>query len=55
MAGKGATKKPGARSSGMKIKKGDHVIVIAGRDNAARARSSRRTRTSSRCWSRAST
>jgi large subunit ribosomal protein L24 len=33
MAGKGATKKPGARSSGMKIKKGDHVIVIAGRDN----------------------
>jgi large subunit ribosomal protein L24 len=28
-----AAKKPGARSSGMKIKKGDHVIVIAGRDN----------------------
>jgi large subunit ribosomal protein L24 len=28
-----AAKKPGARSRGMKIKKGDHVIVIAGRDN----------------------
>jgi large subunit ribosomal protein L24 len=28
-----AAKKPGARSGGMKIKKGDHVIVIAGRDN----------------------
>jgi large subunit ribosomal protein L24 len=29
-----AAKKPGpARSPGMKIKKGDHVIVIAGRDN----------------------
>jgi large subunit ribosomal protein L24 len=29
-----AAKKPGpAKSAGMKIKKGDHVIVIAGRDN----------------------
>jgi large subunit ribosomal protein L24 len=33
MAGKSAAKKPGARPPGMKIKKGDHVIVIAGRDN----------------------
>jgi large subunit ribosomal protein L24 len=35
MAKKAAdVKKPGtAKASGMKIKKGDHVIVIAGRDN----------------------
>jgi large subunit ribosomal protein L24 len=33
MAGKGAARKAGARSPGMKIKKGDHVIVMAGRDN----------------------
>jgi large subunit ribosomal protein L24 len=35
MARKAAdAKKPGkAKASGMKIKKGDHVIVIAGRDN----------------------
>jgi large subunit ribosomal protein L24 len=33
MAKKTTAKKPGsAKSSGMKIKKGDHVVVIAGRD-----------------------
>jgi len=33
MARKTTAKKPGAaKSSGMKIKKGDHVVVIAGRD-----------------------
>jgi large subunit ribosomal protein L24 len=34
MAGKDAAKKAGAaKSPGMKIKKGDRVVVIAGRDN----------------------
>ncbi len=33
MAGKGTARRAGARTPGMKIKKGDRVVVIAGRDN----------------------
>ena len=40
---------------GMKIKKGDHVVVIAGRDRGREGTVIRPTRTSSGCWSRAST
>ena len=43
------------QGAAMKIKKGDHVVVIAGRDAAARARSSWPTPSGSGSWSRAST
>jgi large subunit ribosomal protein L24 len=33
MAGKGTARKAGARTPGMKIKKGDRVVVVAGRDS----------------------
>ena len=33
MAGKDAARKAAAKAPGMKIKKGDRVVVIAGRDN----------------------